>query len=105
MFDALLTALAGTGYAWAHHGWSKAPDATYGVWSEDSGADFVANGRHAERCTIVILDLFTRDDSTTPRTTVETALNALPYPWLLDSVQFEVQTGLIHLQWRVSVYG
>lgn len=105
MFDALEQALAGTGYAWAHHGWSKAPDATYGVWSEERGEDFVANGHHAERGTPVVVDLFTRDASTTPRTTVEAALDTLPCPWRLDSVQFEIETGLIHLQWVVGVYG
>ena len=105
MFDALVTALESTGYVWAHHGWSKAPDTTYGVWSEDRGADFVANGHHAERGTPVIVDLFTRDDSPTPRMTVETTLNALPCPWRLDSIQFEVETGRVHYQWAVSVYG
>jgi len=105
MLDKLISALTATGYEFRHHGWSKAPSGTYGVYAEELGLDFVANGRHAERGTRVAIDLFTRDDTTTPRETVEAELNALEYPWRLDSVQYEQETGLIHYLWVVGVYG
>ena len=105
MFDALVTALEATGYPFAHFGWSHGPDGTYGCWNEERAEDLVANGRHIERGTVVKVDLFTRDDSATPRTTVETALNSLPFPWRLDDINYERETGLIHYLWVVGVYG
>lgn len=103
--ELLAAALATTSYSFAHHGWSRAPETTYGVWAEEGADDLVANGRHIERATVVTVDLFTRDASETPRTTVESALDSLGWPWRLDSINYESETGLIHLYWRVSVYG
>lgn len=105
MLDDLKTALETCGIPFAHHGWSKAPETTYGVWAEDGSEDLLANGHHAERGTTVIVDVYTRDDSQEPRRTVEAALQALPVGWRLDGCSFERLTGLIHWQWRVAVYG
>ena len=32
-------------------------------------------------------------------------LEALGWPWRLDSINYEPETGLIHYYWRVSAYG
>lgn len=101
----LETALAATGYRFAHFGWSEAPEGDYGVWSEDSGDDLVANNVHAERGTAYTVDLFTRDDSTAPRRATETALNSLRCGWRLDTIMYENDTGYIHLAWRVFLTG
>lgn len=98
-------ALAATGYDFAHFGWSRAPGTEYGTWAEEGAEDLVGNGRHIERGTVVTVDLFTRDDSGAPRAAVEAQLEALGWPWRLDSINYESETGLIHLYWRVSVYG
>ena len=103
--ERLATALATTNYSFAHHGWSRAPGTEYGVWAEESAEDLEANGAHIERATVVTVDLFTRDATETPRNTVEGVLNGLGWPWRLDSIQYEDETGLIHYYWRVSVYG
>lgn len=105
MRERLEAALAATGYVFAHHGWSKAPEGSYGVWAEESGEDFTANGKHAERGTRVAIDLFTRDDTRAPRDAVEAQLDALGWPWRLDAVQYENETGLIHWLWVVGCYG
>ena len=105
MANKLETALAATGYSWAHHGWSRAPAGTYGEWGEYWGDDFVANGQHVERGTRCYASLYTRDDSQTPRQTVEAVLNTLPWSWKLNSVQYEPDTGLIHYEWLVWVRG
>lgn len=105
MLDELRAALEGCGIPFAHHGWSKAPEGTYGVWAEDGAEDLIANGHHAERGTTVIVDVYTRDDSQEPRRTVEEALESLPVGWRLDGCMFERMTGRIHWQWRVAVYG
>ena len=51
------------------------------------------------------VNYFTRDDTGAPRTTIETALNGLQVPWYLNSVQYENDTGYIHYEWSVSLYG
>ena len=103
--QALIDALNATGYAFVHFGWSKAPDAEYGVYAEERGADFEADGRHAEKATTGTIDYFTRDDSATPRTTIESAINGVCAAWYLNSIQYENDTGLIHYEWVFYVYG
>lgn len=105
MLDKLKEALEGTGYAFAHFGWSKAPTGDYGVYAEDSGEDLVANDRHIEKGTRCYVHLFTRDDSTAPQKAVESALNGLQMPWYLNTVQFEADTGYIHYEWEVGLLG
>lgn len=105
MLDELINALAETGYQFAHHAWSKAPEGDYGTYSEDSGSDLVADEKHIERGTEGYISYFTRDDTDTPRTTIETALNSLNIPWYLNTVQYENDTGYIHYEWGFGVYG
>lgn len=101
----LATALAGTGYQFAHHAWSKAPSGDYGTYAEDSGNDFMCDCEHGERGTECWVNYFTRDDTSAPRTTIEAALNSLQVPWYLNTVQYENDTGYIHYEWSVSIYG
>ena len=101
----LHNALNATGYPFEHYGWSKAPDGDYGVYAEDSGEDFVANDVHLERGTVGTVDLFTRDDTSAPRDAVEAVLNAAGASWYLNTIQFEEDTGYIHYEWVVGLYG
>lgn len=101
--DELETALNATGYSFAHYGWSHAPAGDYGVYAEDGAEDFSADGHHAEKATECTVDLFTRDDSQTPKQTIENALEAFNAPWYLNTVQFEDDTGYIHYEWIVTV--
>lgn len=103
--DKLIEALNATGYAFAHHAWSKAPDGDYGTYAEDSGEDLTANNIHIERGTVGYISYFTRDDSEAPRQTIEAALNSINIPWSLNTVQYENDTGYIHYEWEFGVYG
>lgn len=94
-----------TSYSFAQYGWSRAPEGDYGVVSEDSGEDFIANDVHLERGTAGTVDLFTRDATSAPRDAVEAVLNAAGVCWQLNSVQFEDDTGFIHYEWLVGIYG
>lgn len=105
MLDDLVLALEGTGFAFAHYAWSKAPDGDYGTYSEHSGSDLEADSVHAERGTEGYIEYYTRDDSETPRETIEAALNSLKIPWYLNTVQYENDTGYIHYEWGFGVYG
>lgn len=105
--SSLLTALNATGYSFAHYGWSRTAkelDTDHGVVSESGGEDFIANGVHLERGTTGTVDYFTRDHSDTPRSTIEAVLNEYCV-WQLNSVQIEEDTGYIHYEWMVGVYG
>lgn len=103
--DELIRALDATGLSFAHFGWSKAPADDYGVYAEDGANDLVANGRHTERILQGTVDYFTRDDSGTPKATIEAALNGAGIAWYLNSVQLESDTGYIHYEWVFEVNG
>lgn len=105
MLEKLKEALEGAGFVWAHFGWSKNPEGDFGVYAEDSGEDFQADGEHAEKGTNVYVHLFTREDSGAPQRAVEAALNGLRMPWYLNTVQFEPDTGYIHYEWEVGLLG
>lgn len=105
MLDELISALNGTGYSFAHHAWSKAPEGDFGTYSENSGEDLTADEKHVERGTEVYINYYTRDDTSTPRTTIETAINSLNIPWYLNTIQYENDTGYIHYEWWCGVYG
>ena len=100
-----VTALDGTGYLFAHYGWSKAPDGDYGVYAENGAEDFIANDVHLESALTGSLDYFTRDASGTPKTVIENAINSLGIAWHLNTVQFEDDTGYIHYEWIWGIYG
>lgn len=104
MLDEIHAALSSTGYPFAHFGWSHAPTGDYGVYSEDGSDDFFSDDGHGEQSLTGTIDLFTRDDSDTPRIAVETALASLENcAWYLNSVQFESESGYIHLEWAFEV--
>lgn len=99
MLDTLETALTTTGFKFAHFGWSKAPKGDYGIFAEDGANDFLAEDHHAEQALTGTVDYFTRDNSGTPKTTIETALESSGVAWYLNSNQLEDDTGYIHYEW------
>lgn len=96
--DEIITILTAQGFRCAHYAWSHAPAGDYVVWAEDGANDLGADDHHVEHVTQGTLDLFTRDDSGTPRTTIEAALDGR-CAWYLNSIQFEEDTGYIHYEW------
>jgi len=101
----LKTALDGTGYKFAHHAWSKAPAGDYGVYAEEGANDLLANGEHIEKAINGYIDYFTRDDSLTPKRTIEAVLHELGIPWSLNTISYEQDTGFIHYEWTWGMYG
>ena len=100
----LETALTATGLKFAHFGWSKAPKGDYGVFAEDGANDLVAGNVHAERVIEGTVDYFTRDANMAAKALIEAALNSCA-AWRLESIQFESDTGYIHLEWVFQVMG
>lgn len=103
--DELKTALAATELKFAHFGWSKAPKGDYGVYAEDGANDLVAGNVHAERVIEGTVDYFTRDASMAAKALIEAALNSCGAAWRVESIQFEDDTGYIHLEWVFQVMG
>ena len=96
--EEIINILSAQGLLFAHYAWSKAPDSDYGVWAEDGSNDLEADDRHSEHVTQGTLDYFTRDDSGTPKTTIEAALDG-KCAYYLNSIQFESDSGFIHYEW------
>lgn len=105
MIADLIDALAHTGYKFAHYAWSKPPADTYGTYSEEDENNLKADNRAAEKVLRVYINLFTKDDSGTPRTTIEAILDGGLYAWVLNTMQFEADTGYIHYEWICEVAG
>ena len=127
--DELIQALEATGYAFAHFGWSRAPEGDYGVYAEDGANDLIAGNRHVERCVEGTVDYFTRAvdatvayqadgqvyaatdgvyawaDRLPAKTAIENALEAARCAWYLNSIQFEPDTGYVHLEWVFQTAG
>lgn len=104
----LKQALDGTGYLFSHFGWTRMANAThgdFGVYAETGAADFEADSTHAERGTVYSVDYFTHDDSETPRTTIEAAFANVCASWNLVSIGYDEDTGYIHYNWEVGLYG
>lgn len=105
MLDAVKAALEATGYPVAHFAWDKAPQSDYIVYAEDGAVDLFADNKHAEQSVTGTVDLYTKDDTGAPKETVEAALNASGAVWYLNTIQYEDDTGYIHMEWVVSAYG
>lgn len=103
--DELKTALDATELKFAHFGWSKAPKGDYGVYAEDGANDLTADDVHAERVVEGTIDYFTRDADMACKATIEGALNSCGAAWRLNSIQFESDTGYIHIEWVFQVMG
>lgn len=103
MLENLENALRGTGLAFAHFGWSKAPAGDYGVYAEDGSNDLEAGDEHAEKALTGTVDYFTRDASGACKDVIEAALESSGCWWALESIQYEDDTGLIHWEWSWEV--
>ena len=78
----------------------------YFVWQEEGGADLILNGRHAERGQRGTTDLFTKTEFDTWKESFEAAMDAAGLVWILNSTQYEEDTGFWHYEWIWGVrYG
>lgn len=104
MLEQLKTALDATGLQFAFAAWSKAPSGDYGVYTPDGATDLEADDQHAEKAITGTVDYFTRSDGGTEKALIETALDGVEgLAWSLNSVQYENDTGYLHLEWAFEV--
>lgn len=102
MMESLISALKATGYRFASRGWAKGAKELredHGSYTPDGAGSLWAEGHRAESTRRGIIDYYTRDDSDTPRRTIEAALNSVECSWYLDYDELDTDTGFIHLVW------
>lgn len=77
----------------------------YVVWAEDGETgSFMVNNHKAEQQISGAIDLYTATEFDTWADRIQDALDELEnVTWLLDSVQYEDETGLIHYAWTFTV--
>ena len=71
----------------------------YFVWQEESSNDFMADGIHAGKAVTGTTDLFTKMEFDPWAEALEQSMTAMGIPWALESVQYEDDTGFIHMEW------
>ena len=104
MPDKLKAALNATGLLFAEYAWSEAPRGDYGVYGMGGENDLHANDMHAERATEYTVDYFTRRPPAEVVPTIEAALESMEgCAWYLNSVQYENDSGYLHLEWVAQV--
>lgn len=91
-----------------YHYWRSQKGAPFVVWAE-SYEDEPINGdnRKAEQAIRGYVDAYSKTEFDPLFDDVQSILNGLaedmPFGWMLDSVQYEEETNLIHYQWIWSV--
>lgn len=103
--DALTAVEPLKGHVWHFTALSKTPP--YAIWAEDGqGSGMYADGRMTNQAISGTVDLFTADldDQDIPNA-IQAALNTCGCAWRLNSVQYEDDTHLKHLEWAWEVEG
>ena len=106
-YTALVAALKATDIPFEEYGWKTRPEGTYGVVSLDfeSGSEN-GDGKKLDRSWDAFVDVFymALDDRETVIDTIETVLRSVcGGGWQLNSIQYETQTRLFHIEWTCEV--
>lgn len=71
------------------------------VWAEDGeDASFHTDNHKSEQQLTGLIDFYTKAEFDPIADDVQTILNSQGVGWILQSVQYEEETNLIHYQWR-----
>ena len=94
----LLTDLPFTEWAW-----SEAPADGYGVVTADGQSELKADADPAaEKMLTGYVDVFIKATDQDPTEDVEDAMRAIGVWFRMESIQFEPETGFIHIEWRYT---
>ena len=86
----------------SYHYWRPIKSAPYLIWAED-GEDSAlsANNHKAEQALSGSVDYYTKTEFDPVADDIQEALNGIEgLGWVLESVQYEDETQLIHFEWR-----
>lgn len=80
--------------------------APFMIWAEDGEEESLhANNRKAEQQVTGTVNFFTKTEFDPLIDAIQTILNDNTVSWLLESVMYEEETGLIHYTWRWCING
>lgn len=78
----------------------------YIVWAEDSEASSLnADNKKTEQVIQGTIDYFTKMEYDPNMKSIQQKLNSINIAWILNSVQFEEETGYIHYEWIFEFIG
>lgn len=87
-----------------YHYWRAKKDLPCIVWAESAeDTSFNSDNKKSEQRIVGTVDLFTRTEFDPLADQVQGVLNTLGVTWVLNSVQFEEDTNLIHYEWEWGV--
>lgn len=92
-------------YCDVYHYWRPQMQAPFCVWAEDGeGTSFHADDKKQEQVVTGFVDYYTKTEYDSALDVIQDTLNTLmsliPFAWVLNSVQYEEDTNLIHYEWR-----
>lgn len=88
-----------------YHYWHPNLNAPYCIWAEDGEGDSLHTNNHkSEQVITGTIDYFTRTEFDDNFEKIQCALNNLENcGWMLNSVQYEDETNLIHYEWAFQI--
>lgn len=104
-YQALKAALAKTNIPFAEDGWTDRPNPPYGVYALDGQAAALIGDDDVDDTALSgTVDLYTLDNVPTLAWKIRTALRQSGVSWWLNSVQYEDDTRLHHLEYAFELY-
>ncbi len=86
-----------------YHYFHTSKQTPYMIWQEDGGTNLWADNRPVAQMVSGTTDLFTKTEYDPLTEDIQKMLTGLGASWVLNSVQYEEDTGLIHYEWRWSI--
>lgn len=87
-----------------YHYWRPVKTVPCLIWAEDGEDDsFHSDNHKSEQRIVGTIDLFTKTEFDPIADQVQETLDDLGLTWTLESVQYEEETNLIHMEWRWGV--
>lgn len=100
----LITALLSVTQKVYHYAPPQNVTGAYIVWAEDSQGDSVwADGVMVQQAIQGTIDYYTKTESDSKISAIQTALNDAGISFRLNSIQYEPDTGYIHHEWVFEV--
>lgn len=87
-----------------YHYWRPVKDVPCIIWAESGEENsFHSNNKKSEQRIIGTVDLFTENEFDELADRIQETLEDLGVTWRLESVQYEEETNLIHMEWEWGV--
>lgn len=87
-----------------YHYWRPFKDVPCLIWAESGEEDsFYTNNHKSEQRIIGTIDLFTKMEFDPLADAVQETLDGLGLTWALNSVQYEEEINMIHMEWKWGV--